>query len=97
MPTPDISEQSKRKIEEDKLRLPTQLLEKQHEFNRKILHEQHSLNLEIHKKQSKLLKWSIVATVLAALLGATLGQFLPSIGKYLTQEQKPISSEKTTQ
>ena len=93
----DIRKQGHKRIVHDKLEVPTLLLEKQHELNLELLQKQHTLNLEIHKKQSKLLKWSIVATVLAALLGATLGQFFPSIEKYLMQEQKPISSEKTTQ
>ena len=93
----DIRKQGHQRIMHDKLEIPTLLLEKQHKLNLEIIQKQHSLNLEIHKKQSKLLKWSIVATVLAALLGATLGQFLPSIEKYLTQEQKPINSEKTSQ
>ena len=93
----DITKQSENRKLIDKTKIPKLLQDYQHELNLELLQKQHSLNLEIHKKQSKLLKWSIVATVLAALLGATLGQFLPSIGKYLTQEQKPISSEKTTQ
>jgi len=93
----DIRKQGHKRIVYDKLEVPTLLLEKQHTLNLEIIQTQHQLNLEIHKKQSKLLKLSIVATVLAALLGATLGRFLPSIEKYLMQEQKPISSEKTTQ
>ena len=93
----DIRKQGHQKIMHDKLEIPTLLLEKQHELNLKLLQKQHTLNLKIHKKQSKLLKWAIIATVLSALLGATLGQSLQSIGKYLTQEQKPINSEKTSQ
>ena len=97
MSNPDILDQSKKRMELDKLRLHTQLLEKQHELNLDILQKQHSLNLKIHKKQSKLLKWSIVATIIAALLGTVLGHFLPTIEEYLMQKQKSTEHEKTSQ
>jgi|GEM_PF-5907661 len=92
-----VLEQSAKRKEIDKQRIPMQLLEKQHEFNRKILHEQHSLNLEIHKKQSKLTKWAIFATIAATLLGVLLGHALQSTEEGLMQERPPINSEKTSQ
>lgn len=97
MAEPDIIEQSRKRRTLDKLRIPTQLLEKQHELNLEIRHTQHRLNLEIHKKQSKLLIFSIMATLLAALLGAVVGAYLPTKAQLLYQSQIPITHERIIQ
>ena len=76
MPNQDISEQSRKRIEADKMRIPKLLQENQHKLNFEIIQKQHSLNLEIHKKQSKLLVVSLTATIIATLLGALLGAMI---------------------
>ena len=88
-----IDEQRSRRMQEDRLKDAKCLQNRQYELNQAITQEQHQLNLEIHDKQSKLVKWSIVATIIAALLGAIVGHVLPASPQFLLQEKSPMAHE----
>ena len=73
-----------------------QNLKRQHKFNLEIFEKQSELTREIHKEQSKLIKYSIFATLFAALCGIAIGYYAATL-----QTKDPIPNptayEKTTQ
>lgn len=78
-----------------------QNLEKQHKFNLEIFEKQADLSREIHKKQTRLAIISIGLAIVATLLGAVLGSYLPSVFQKRDQVKKTteqsMSIEKATQ
>jgi len=78
-----------------------QNLEKQHKFNLEIFEKQADLSREIHKKQTRLAIISIWLAIVATLLGAVLGSYLPSVfqkqGQIKKTAEQSMSIEKATQ
>ncbi|MCF8078472.1 MAG: hypothetical protein K9K88_04240 [Desulfobacterales bacterium] len=63
-------------------------LEKQHKFNLEIFEKQADLSRELHKKQTRLAIISIGLAIVATLLGAVLGSYLPSVFQKQGQIEK---------
>ena len=57
------------------MEIPFEIIKLQHKFNLEIFEKQAALTRAIHKKQSKLIKYSIYATLFAALCGIAIGYY----------------------
>ncbi len=71
----------------------------QHELNQEIIRIQHEMNLKIFKKQSSLVKISIVTGFVGVILGAILASWLPTILSVDKQElptTRAIQPSRTT-
>ena len=70
-----------------------QNLETQHKYNLEIFEKQASLTREIQKGQAKLLKklsWrTVIATILAVIIGALFGLYLERSGLKQSSQQTP--------